>query len=66
MVKLVLNISPVAKIGVLLVLLGVGFGAYGRMQAVEWAWSTSVILVAAGAIMYYASRFRSFREKRKL
>ena len=66
MVKLVLRLSPVAKIGAVAIVAGVVLGAYARVQVVPWAWRASVVLVAAGAIMYYGSRYRSFRQKRKL
>ncbi len=66
MVKLVLRLSPVAKIGAVFVLVGVAFGIYSRMQAIEWAGRVSIVLVVIGAILYYASRIQSFRQKRKV
>ena len=65
MTKLVLNLSPAAKVGFLLAMAGVGLGVYARMREVEWAGRASLVLVVAGALMYYTSRFRSFRKKRK-
>ncbi len=65
MVKLVLTLSRAGKIGALLVFAGVALGVYARSEEVLWANRVSIVVVAVGAVLYYSSRFRSFRRKRK-
>ena len=63
--KLVLRLNRAARIGAVLILAGVALGLYGRMKEVAWASRASVAVIVVGAILYYTSRFRSFRQKRK-
>ena len=64
--KIVLRLSPVAKVGCLAAVVGVGLGLWGRMDGPSWAHQASWPLVIAGAILYFFARARSIMKSRKL
>lgn len=63
--KIVLRLNRGAKIGLVLVLVGVVLGLYGQLAPADWAWHVSFVPVIVGMAFYYVSRFRDFRGRRK-
>lgn len=65
MVKLVLRLSGRAKLGLVLVVVGVAFGLYGRLAGEVWALRASIPPVVVGAVLYYSERYKDFKRRRK-
>ena len=64
MVKLVLRVSPLAKLAVTVACVGMGLALYGKLQGVGWANGAGTALFFGGAIVYVIERFRSARRRR--
>ena len=58
MTRLVLKLSPLAKVGAVVVVIGVAFALYGKMREVAWADRLGFWVVLAGAAVYFFARIR--------
>ena len=65
MVKLVLRLSPLAKIAALGVAVGVGIGVYGELGDADWARGVGRLLVIVGVVLYFVARLRMILKQRK-
>lgn len=65
MVRVVVRLSPLAKVGVTVVLAGAGLAIYAAKTDADWAVGTSRVVIAVGMVLYFAARFRAFRKSRK-
>ncbi|MHC4937765.1 MAG: hypothetical protein ACYTHK_02195 [Planctomycetota bacterium] len=62
--KIVIRLSPIAKIAATVAMVGCALALYGKMQGVDWANGVGTALLFGGAIVYLIERFRSLRSKR--
>jgi hypothetical protein len=65
LVKLVLRLSPLAKIAALGVAVGLGIGIYGELGHADWARGVGRLLVIVGVVLYFAARVRMILKQRK-
>ena len=66
MVRVVVRLSPLAKAGFTIVLLGVGLAVYAAKTDAAWAAASSRVVMAVGLVLYFVARYRAFRRSRKL
>jgi hypothetical protein len=62
--KIVIRLSPIAKIALTAAMIGAGLSLYGKLQGVDWANGVGTALLFGGAIVYLIERYRSLRSRR--
>ena len=65
MVKLVLRLSPLAKVAAVGVAVGVGLAIYGELGDADWARGVGRLLIIVGVVLYFAARVRMILKARK-
>ena len=63
MVRLVIRLSPLAKIAATVAMIGGGLAVYGRLQHVRWVGGVGTVLLFGGVLVYYFERFRMMRAR---
>ena len=61
--KIVLRISPLAKLAVTAAMIGVALSVYARLRGNVWLNGVGMALLFGGALTYLIERFRSRRSR---
>ena len=64
MVRLVVRLSPLAKVGATLGGLGVAVAVYGELSSTHWAQVAGRVLVIGGGLIYLIGRARMLMRAR--
>lgn len=64
MARVVIGLSPLARIAAGVLLAGAAVGIYGRMKDVPWATRAGTIIVCVGGVAYFIERIRMWRRTR--
>jgi len=62
-VRLVVTLSPLAKIAATVGCVGGGLAIYGNLQDADWATKVGTLLLFGGAIVYFIERMRMLTRK---
>jgi len=64
--RLVVRLSPMAKVGCLLAVVGAALGIWHKLGGPDWANKASWPLVLLGSVLYFIARARAIMKSRKL
>ena len=65
MTRVVVRLNTIAKIGLVLAVVGVALGIYGRLTETFWAHRASIPPVILGVLLYWFGRYRDIKQRRR-